>query len=178
MATELIATVFAGLGGVGVLLWMRMMTFNRIPTWCIPAAAGIAMMAFQVLNEYNWYAHQQSLLPADVEVVTHVEHTSWWRPWSWFVPQTFRFIAADFGNAERNQINEELYRIDLYVVERRGPTMRMTTVIHCASAARADYSAELVIPAPGEELSGEWFALDDSDRLLRVCPRELSIGHQ
>jgi hypothetical protein len=178
MATELIATVFAGLGGVGVLLWMRMMTFNRIPTWCIPAAAGIAMMAFQVLNEYNWYAHQQSLLPADVEVVTHVEHTSWWRPWSWFVPQTFRFIAADFGNAERNQINEELYRIDLYVVERRGPTMRMTTVIHCASAARADYSAGLVIPAPGEELSGEWFALDDSDRLLRVCPRELSIGHQ
>lgn len=170
MFIELITTIFAGLGGVGIILWLRLMTVNRIPKWCIPAAAGLTMLGYQIVTEYGWFSHQRALLSNDVEVVSHVENGSWWRPWSLFVPQTLRFIAADFGNAEKNQLDSQLFKVDLYVVERRQPTIRMITVIHCSLGARADYSLDLNIPLSREELSPEWFPLSGDDRLLLVCP--------
>ncbi|MEX1196279.1 MAG: hypothetical protein WEB57_00250 [Pseudohongiellaceae bacterium] len=127
------------------------------------------MLCYQVIYEYNWYSHQKTLLPDGMEIISHIETESWWRPWSWFYPQTFRFIAADYANSERNRLNDQLVRMELYVVERRLPTVRMVTVVDCATNSRADYSHDLDIPRPGEAVSSEWFPLEEDDRLLGVC---------
>ena len=88
------------------------------------------------------------------------------------IPQTLRFIVADFGNAEQNSKNSELFKVNLYVMERRQPTIRIVTVVHCTLSARADYSHDLEFPVLGQGLPPEWFSLDREDRLLGVCPKE------
>jgi len=69
MFWELIATVFAGLGGAGIALLLRKLTKQSTPKWLVPVFAGGAMLGFQIQGEYDWYDHQASLLPEGVVVV-------------------------------------------------------------------------------------------------------------
>lgn len=167
---EVIATIFAGLGAVGLVLTIRLITRIKLPRWILPTVAALGMFSFQIYSEYTWFDHQNNRLPEGADVVRSVEETSFWRPWSYFAPQTMRFIAADFGNAQPNDVNPDLIRLDLYVFQRRQPAQQMTQVIHCTEQARADYTETLQLPAPGQALPGGWYPLADNDPILKVCP--------
>jgi hypothetical protein len=169
MFWEFIATIFAGMGAAGIALTLRFLSRKKLATWWVPVAAGVGMLSFQIYSEYNWFTHQQTLLPAGVEVIRTAEQTAFWRPWSYVFPQTLRFIAADLNNASHNEHNPDLMRLDLYLFERRMAARKVTTVIHCAQQARADYHEQLKLPASGEPVSSEWYRLDKNDPLLRVC---------
>ncbi|MCC5852959.1 MAG: hypothetical protein JJU30_08990 [Alkalimonas sp.] len=169
MFWELVATVFAGLGAAGLALSARWISRGKLARWWIPVAAGAGMLTFQIYSEYHWFSHQQSLLPEGVQVVSTAEQTAFWRPWSYLVPQTMRFVAADFGSIEVNQHNPELVRLPIYLFERRMSAIGLTIIIHCTQQARADEHAGLSLPAPGEPLSADWYRLDSSDPLLQAC---------
>ncbi len=166
MFWELIATVFAGLGAAGMVLAARALGGRRIPRCTVPVAAGLAMLGFQIHSEYSWYAHQRSLLPDGVVVVSTVEDSTAWRPWSWVIPQTVRFMAVDAAGAAANRHNAEVMLADLYFFERRLAAKRVPQVVHCGQAARANLSDSLDIPAPGESLSKLWRRLPKHDPLL------------
>lgn len=168
MFWELIATLSAGLGAAGIALLLRAITFKKLPNWIIPVFAGAGMLGFQIYSEYNWFSHQRSLLPAGVEVVRTAQESSGWRPWSYLYPQTMRFIAADIKNASVNQRYSALILVDLYFFERRMSARRVPQVVHCEAAARADFTEDLVIPAPGSPLSSGWHKLAADDQLLRL----------
>lgn len=170
MGTELLATFIAGIGCAGVALWFRVMTRKGVPRWTIPMMAGAGMLAYQVFSEYTWYERQLSALSEQVVIVRQVEQTSWWRPWSWFAPQTFRFVAANLDSVQTNALNAEIVKVDLYLVERHQRTTRVSSAVHCGLLARADYNSSLQIPAADAELSSDWYALDQDDLLLSVCP--------
>ena len=168
MFWELIATLSAGLGAAGIALVLRTLTLKKLPNWIIPVFAGAGMLGFQIYSEYTWFSHQRSLLPAGVEVVRTAQESSGWRPWSYLYPQTMRFIAADIKNAATNQQNPALVLVDLYFFERRMSARRVPQVIHCQQQARADFTAELEIPAADEAVSVAWYKLAADDRLLQL----------
>lgn len=171
MFWELIATLSAGLGAAGIALLLRTLTLKKLPNWIIPVFAGAGMLGFQIYSEYDWFNHQRSLLPAGVEVVRSAQESSGWRPWSYLYPQTMRFIAADVKNAAINQQNAALVLVDLYFFERRMSARRVPQVIHCQYQARADFTEQLVIPAPGEPVAAGWHQLAPDDALLRLLCR-------
>lgn len=166
---EILATIFAGLGAVGLVLTIKLITRIKIARWFLPVTAAIGMFTFQIYSEYTWFDHQQSRLPDGAEVIRSAQESSLWRPWSYFTPQTMRFIAADFASAQPNDINPDLIRMDLYVFERRQPIQQITQVIHCTEQARADYSEQLELPGPGQALPVGWYPLAADDPMLRVC---------
>ncbi|GHG66801.1 hypothetical protein GCM10010919_14940 [Alishewanella longhuensis] len=168
MFWELIATLSAGLGAAGIALLLRALTLKKLPNWIIPVFAGAGMLGFQIYSEYNWFNHQRSLLPQGVEVVRTAKESSGWRPWSYLYPQTMRFIAADVRNAAANQQNSALVLVDLYFFERRMSARRVPQVIHCQQQARADFTAELVIPPPGATITSGWHKLAADDQLLQL----------
>ena len=179
MFWEFIATVFAGVGAAGVLLIARSITRWKTPRWSIPVVAGSAMLAFQIYSEYNWFSHQKSLLPDDVTVVRQIEEAAPWRPWSYFYPQTVRFIAVRVGKAAVNTINPDLVLAEVYLFERRMSARRVHQVFHCGQSARADFSDNLEIPAPGASLDNTWTPLTPDDELLRaVCGKALAGSWQ
>lgn len=171
MLWELIATICAGLAGAGIALLLRKLTWQKAPKWIVPALAGLGMLGFQIQSEYTWYSHQASLLPKGVVVVKTVEEQAPWRPWSLVYPQTTRFIAADINNAAQNQVNHDVYLVDLYFFERRLAAKRVTQVVHCGANAQADFTNHLQVPQ-GNQLgnSSEWHKLPANDPLLTaVC---------
>lgn len=142
MLFEFIATIAAGFGLAGVALiitHLSKLAGKRAPKWLIPLFGAIGIFAFQINQEYNWFSQQVAELPKGVTVVKKVEESTWFRPWSYVKPQTFRFIAADAGNARANADNEDMYLVNLYLFERRRSVQQMPQVIDCATPARADY---------------------------------------
>ena len=109
MFWELIATIFAGIGGAGIALMLRKLTKKTAPKWLVPVFAGAAMLGFQIQGEYDWYHHQASLLPEGVVVVKTVQEEAPWRPWSYVFPQTLRFIAADVANSAKTKSTRTSY---------------------------------------------------------------------
>ena len=173
MLWELIATVCAGLAGAGIALFIRKLTLKKVPKWFVPTLAGLGMIGFQIQSEYSWYSHQASLLPSGVVVVKTVEETAPWRPWSFFYPQTTRFIAADINNAAQNKFNQDVYLVDLYFFERRLTAKRVTQVIHCSANARANFTSHLNIPPGNTTSSEEWHPLPSNDPLLTaICAQK------
>lgn len=168
MLWELIATFSAGLGAAGIAMVLRVMSLKKLPNWIIPVFAGAGMLGFQVYSEYDWFNHQRSLLPTGVEVIRTAEETAAWRPWSYIYPQTMRFIAADIQNAAQNQLNKQIYLVDLYFFERRMSARRMPQVVDCGNGMRADFSDSLIIPAAGQASGSEWIKLDSDDKLLQL----------
>lgn len=167
MLLELIATLFAGLGAAGLALAARKLSAGRLPRWLVPACAGIGMLGFQIYSEYNWFNHQVGLLPEEVVVVKTVTQARPWQPWSYVVPQVSRFMALDKRSLVANQNNPQLMLVDLYTFERRHAAQRVRQVFHCGKGARANFSEDLQVPAPGEALSEQWVVLPPNDELLK-----------
>ncbi|MCZ2720637.1 hypothetical protein O1D97_03000 [Marinomonas sp. 15G1-11] len=169
MFWELVATVFAGISCAGIALFLRSISRKKLPSWLIPAFAGIGMLGFQIQSEYTWYDHQVSLLPQGVVVIKTVEEEAVWRPWRFFYPQTSRFIAADIKNAATNSLNTDVILVDLYFFERRHLAKRVPQVIHCGTSSRADFTQDLNIKNTLINAS-QWTPLEKSDPLLvRLC---------
>ena len=80
MFLELIATFFAGVGAAGLVLLINMITRGRLPKWSMPVAAGLAMIALTVSNEYTWGTRTAEGLPTGVEVIDTVTTTKWYQP--------------------------------------------------------------------------------------------------
>lgn len=142
MLFEFIATIAAGFGLAGVALiitHLSKMAGKKAPKWLIPLFGAIGIFGFQINQEYNWLSQQVEQLPEGFTVVKTVEESTWFRPWSYIKPQTFRFIAADIGHARANADNEDIYLVNLYLFERRRSVQQIPQVIDCATPARADY---------------------------------------
>ncbi|CAM3844536.1 hypothetical protein [Rheinheimera salexigens] len=170
MIWELIATIVAGVGAAGVILLLRKLTGNAIAKWTIPSFAALAMLSFQVYSEYTWFSHQQAFLPSGVVVLHQDKNTAFWRPWSYLYPQTLGFVAADIANAEKNNINTEVQRVNLYFVQRHSAVQTSSQVVHCGYNAKAKNSQTVIIPASGATLDNQWIALNKQDPLLQaVC---------
>jgi len=173
MIWELIATIFAGVGGAGIALLIRKLSKQMTPKWLVPAFAGMAMLGFQIQGEYDWYDHQTSLLPDGVMVIKAVEEEAPWRPWSYVFPQTMRFIAADVANSAKNKIDPSLVLVDLYFFERRSLAKRVPQIIDCVNEARTDFTQSFSASTHNSATSSNpvdsstsWFPLESNDPLI------------
>ncbi|TYL48398.1 hypothetical protein [Marinomonas sp. IMCC 4694] len=169
MFWELIATVFAGIGGAGIALLLRKLTKQTAPKWLVPVFAGTAMLGFQIQGEYDWYDHQTSLLPKGIVVVKTVQEEAPWRPWSYAFPQTMRFIAADVANSAKNKLDPNLVLVDLYFFERRSMAKRVPQIVDCIQGARADFTQSFsASPDPTIPSAPTWYPLEEDDLLLKA----------
>lgn len=142
MLFEFIATIAAGFGLAGIALiitHLSKLAGKRAPRWLIPLFGAIGIFGFQIHQEYDWFDQRVAKLPDGVTVVKKAEESTWFRPWSYVKPQTFRFIAADNQNARANVDNPDVYLVNLYLFERRRSVQKVQQVIDCSAPARADY---------------------------------------
>lgn len=177
MLFEFIATIAAGFGMAGVALiitHLSKLAGKKSPKWLIPLFGAIGIFGFQIHQEYSWFDQQVAQLPEGVKVVKKVEESTWFRPWSYVKPQTFRFMAADSGQARSNANNADVYLVNLYLFERRRSVQQVPQVIDCAAPARADYA----LPEKGSKLTidehikqtTKWRPLEKDDPLFtNVC---------
>ncbi len=177
MLFEFIATIAAGFGMAGIALvitHLSKLAGKKAPKWLIPLFAAIGIFGFQINQEYNWYPQQVAQLPEGVTVIKTAESSTWFRPWSYVKPQTFRFIAVDSGQIRARQDDPNIYLVTLYLFERRLSMQQIPQVIDCSAPARADY----ILPEKVSELNirdyvaqtTKWRPLTKDDPLfITVC---------
>lgn len=142
---ELLATIFAGFLGAGLIMPVRMF-YKKTPKWLVPVAGGLGMMGFQVLSEYQWYDHTVKKLPEGSVVVASVPKSTWFRPWSYAYPQILQFVVLD-----KNSIKQgEPATATLYFFERRQPAQALPIQVDCANPANLGFDKTM-----GEKVAAE-----------------------
>ncbi len=182
MIYEFIATLSAGFAMAGIALILRhlvkLLLKKQLPKWIIPLFTAVGIFAFQIHQEYNWFAQMQSKLPAGVKVVKTIEQTSWYRPWTYIKPQTVRFMAVDIDNMQSNQEQPHLKRTNLYLFERRMSSKIIAQAFDCQEKKQATLLAQNLSKnnqAPTNsnhslDSNIQWISMNSDDKLYQlVC---------
>ena len=148
MFLELIATFAAGFGAAGVVLLLNLLTKGRLPRWAMPVAAGAAMIAMTISNEYGWAGRTVANLPDSIVVVESIDEATWFRPWTDVLPRTVRLIAVDAASAQSRADVPEMRLVDFYLFQRWQPPARATQFVDCQEGNRADVS-DAALAEPG-----------------------------
>ncbi|MGB1033797.1 MAG: hypothetical protein ACPG7W_06685 [Paracoccaceae bacterium] len=142
MFLELIATIFAGIAGAGIVLALNKLAGGRLPRWLAPVMAGAAMLAATISNEYSWYSRTSAALPDGIVVAQTVPSQALYRPWTYVVPYTSRFMAVDVGGARQNAQDSNLLMADVYLYGRWKPLQSVQVMVNCTTGQRADPMAD------------------------------------
>ncbi len=138
MFLELIGVFAAGFAGAGLMLILSKLTGGRLPRWAVPVGAGAAMILATTSLEYSWYGRTAATLPEGLTVAETVPSRAVWRPWSYVVPVTERFVAVDRANRLANAETEGLYLVNLYFYDRWRGKRIVQVMVDCIGHRRAD----------------------------------------
>lgn len=170
MLIDLIATVAAGFAGAGIALILRHLSGGRIHKGLAPIAAGLAMISYLVWNDYNWFDRTSEGLDERLEVVATYPESAVWRPWSYVVPVTERFMAYDTGTVMRNDAAPGQALVNLYLYARRTPPAAMPLVIDCELMRRGNLYNDVQFAEDGSLDGVTWHDMAADDPLIEpIC---------
>lgn len=169
MFLELIATVVTGFGVAGIVLVLNKMLRGRLPRWLVPASGGLAMIAFSIWSEYSWYPRTAGQLPEPVVIAWRNSESAPWKPWTYAVPQTTRFVAVDTGTIRTHEALPGQRMVDLYLMGRWSPGRQVSVVLDCNGARRADMIEPAAMDENGTVHPDAWVQMDPSDPVLTTA---------
>ncbi|WFE91570.1 hypothetical protein K1718_09490 [Roseibium porphyridii] len=137
MFVELIATIVAGVAAAGLVMLLNRLLKGRLPRWFAPVAAGFAMLATTIANEYGWYPRVKDSLPKDVVVAQTVENTAFYRPWTFVFPFVERFVAIDMASVRTHPAQPAVRLAETYFFGRWSPVSKLPVVADCVALKRA-----------------------------------------
>ena len=130
----------------------------------MPVAAGLAMIAVTIANEYSWGPRTAGGLPEGVVVIDDIQQSRWYQPWSYVWPQTVRLMALDTVAVQTRDDAPDVKLVDLYLFARWQPPAKAPQLINCAASQRADATAA----ALADPSAASWS--DATPRLLaEIC---------
>lgn len=168
MFFELIATIFAGVAGAGLVLIANTLLGGRLPKWLMPVAAGAAMIGMTVYNEYTWFDRQSGGLPDGFEVVLSVENRAWFRPWTYPFPYVHRFVAVDTDTIQTHANHPAQALARLYFFSRWREVEAADALIDCAGRRIAILRGEAPFADDGSVIDPDWGAVPEDDRILTI----------
>ncbi|PWR04107.1 hypothetical protein DKT77_03445 [Meridianimarinicoccus roseus] len=171
MFLELIATFVIGLGGAGTVLLLNKVMRGRLPGWLMPATAGLSMIAFSIWSEYTWYPRTANNLPDKVVVAWANEDSAPWKPWTYALPQTNRFVAVDTGTIRTNDGLPGQRMVDLYFMGRWAPGRQVSVVFDCDGNRRAELGPNAAMDERGALSPDAWTTMAPDDPVLRTACR-------
>lgn len=128
-----IAVIAAGFGGAGIAIILNKISGGRMPKWLTPFAVAFAMLVTTISNEYLWYDQSSANLKPGVEVVSTIESSAFYRPWTYVFPITDRFVALDTNSLTAHPSGDGRVVGDLYFFARWENTQRLQILFDCAT---------------------------------------------
>ncbi|NRP13538.1 MULTISPECIES: hypothetical protein [unclassified Aliiroseovarius] len=170
MFFESIATVFAGLAMAGIVMAVNHTIRGRLPKWVMPVAAGLAMLAATIANEYAWYGRTVDSLPEGLTVIMESENRVAYRPWTYVTPFIDRFVVVDTFSERTHPDQPNLRVVDTLFLGRWSAPNKVPVLIDCAANTRAPLSDAITIGDDGSLSGVDWVSVDMTDPLLsNIC---------
>lgn len=173
MFFEMVATLVSGFAGAGIVLVLNKISGGRLPKWAMPVGAGLAMIITTVANEYAWYDRTRDTLPEGMTVVDTVESKAIYRPWTYVVPFTERFIAVDEPSLRTHDAKPAMRMADTYFFGRWSAPEKMVMLADCETGKRAPLIDGVTFDTDGDISGIDWFAPGEGDPLVTaICNLE------
>jgi len=169
MIFELVGTVLAGLAAALLVFAVRRYAPERIPNWLIPIAAGLAMIVATISSEYGWYARTADQLPEGVVVAQTVEESAIYRPWTYLVPLTTRFVAVDRAGAKTHPDFPGQRIVDLHFYGRWQPVQSIPVLFDCTRDRSVVIARGTEFDGDGAIADPEWEDMPPDDPVLRAA---------
>jgi hypothetical protein len=160
-------------GAVALFIYAIVKTFKiAAPRWIYPASIGVAMMSFQVYNDYTWFDRAAADLPPTHVVAGSFTRADPLRFWTLLVEPVDRFSVVDRTSLKRNPKIDEFVIGDVLLVTRFQPTVRVTQVFDCSGNRRGDVHADVTFDASGRPMGVDWVTLPaDNPMMVAACRR-------
>lgn len=172
MFWDFFAMIAAGAGLAGLVMLIRKLSRGKLPSWSVPAAIGLGMLAFSIWNEYSWYPRVSAALPEGVTVISAPASRQIWRPWTYVFPLHQRFAAYDGVSAKTSTENPAIHQGEVLIVQRWQQTLRVPIAVDCAKGLRADLVAGATIAADGSLSGAAWQPAEPDDTLQNAACKE------
>lgn len=170
MVFELVAVIVAGFAGAGGALLVNKLSGGRLPRWIMPVAAGGAMLAVTIANEYGWFTRTVAGLPEGLEVAQTVEDRALYRPWTYVWPFISRFVAVDTLSARTNENVPGQRMVEIYAFARWSAPTKLTVMVDCGSARRAEIVEGVRLAEDGSLEGATWRDVGPDDPIVStVC---------
>jgi hypothetical protein len=168
MLFNLIGIVVAGVAAAGSIMLVFRVLRRRPPGWLVPIAAGFAMIAFHLWNEYTWFGRVAEGLPEQVIVAERYTYESILQPWTLVQPRINRFAAVDRSTIRRNEQAPGYVMADILLVGRLDRTARITQLYDCREARRTDVIAATEVDERGLPVNATWIDAERDRNLFRL----------
>jgi hypothetical protein len=170
MLFNLLGVVIVGVAAGGSVLLLRRLIGRRPAGWMVPAAAGSAMLAFHLWNEYSWFQRTADALPEHVAIARRYDYQSVLQPWTLLFPRINRFAAVDRASIRKNDKAPGYVMADVHLVTRLDRTARLTQIYDCPGRRRTDVDASSTVDAKGLPVDAAWMASEADAPFFRlVC---------
>ncbi|MFY0680157.1 MAG: hypothetical protein JXR13_06235 [Thalassovita sp.] len=168
MFLELIATFIAGIAAAGLMMLLNKGLGGRLPRWLVPVAAGAAMIAATISNEYSWFGRTSAALPPEVQIAQTVESQTFYRPWTYVSPFVERFMAVDTTSRRTNANVPDQHMVDLLFFGRWSAVQVLPVLVDCATLLQAPLDDSTVFDDDGAVRSANWAPLAKDHGVVRI----------
>ena len=160
--TILGAAVLAIAVAGAILLGFRL-AGRKPPPGTLPLAAGVALIAFFVWNDYTWYRRTSAQLPDHIQVARTYPSSHMLQPWTYLVPHIARFSAVDTGSLKRNDSAPGYVLARIFLAERYVPTIEAWQIYDCNGGRSADVGKDTEFGDDGLPAGATWHDLTEDD---------------
>jgi hypothetical protein len=168
MFFTLISTFVLGFAVAGLVMLANRLAGGRLPRWSMPAAAGIAMLAYTIWTEYDWHPRMIRGLPAGLEVVQTYETSNVLQPWTLVKPRVNRLVALDRPSIQTNGNDPRYRKASLYLFARFDQPRELRQIYDCEANRRIDLLPGETVD-PTEIPAAAWEPLTDDPIAREVC---------
>jgi len=150
-----------------LMFWAIGRHLNRpLPGYALPMVGALVAIGYGIYAEYSWGGRTEEALPDSFVVLQRIEARSAMSPWTWLVPATVRLSAIDASAVRRHPAHRELRMLDVLLFERFYPVRRITQLVDCAGARRADLTADEAFATDGLPAQPNWRDVDADDQVI------------
>ncbi len=181
MLLELIGTIFAGLGFMGIITLLNKLTGaalgRHLGKWIYPASVASGMLAFTIWAEYTWEARQTTGWDQLAVARTEAERSPL-RPLSYVVTPVNQITAIDRTRVFVHPDQPDLVRATVIRMARWQPVNAVEMVFNCVTFEVALVLPDVTFEADGTLEGAVWQVLSQGDAVVRTaCAAGEEIRH-
>lgn len=170
MLFNLIGTITIGVAAAGIFLILNRLLKGALPRWLMPLCAGLSMFSFHVWNDYSWYARNTKGLPNTILIAKTYEESSPFKPWTFIVPRTDRFVSFDRTKVKPIAEGSKIVGVELILSSRFQDTSTALQLFDCAGNRQALFPKNLQLNADNTPKGVDWAPIPAGHKVLRsVC---------
>ena len=150
MIFTIVGAIVLAIACVGTLLLVFKSFGKKVPKGLVPLVAGLSMAGFAFWEDYSWFGRATSNLPENHVVVSAPKSSDMFRPWSFIVPRTARFIWIDTSKIEKSPTQPDIRLAQLTFTQRYTPNIIVSRFFDCSRAGNAVAPGQDPLPVEGE----------------------------